>query len=492
MQNRNFVNILLFLILALPVTGGYGENNSPKEYKLKSIFVNKTLLVLKVGDCERLTASTVPAVARSPTFQWVSANNAVATVTDDGLVKAITVGKTSITVKCQNIRIIIPVKVKAAVPESKGILYNQILNSRSPMSDILSNGVGQYTDGGLNITRNGNVVKLNKFYALAERMVQYRVKFSADAKAIFRSSEGDFNAYIDVQKKSISIATNPVTEKTVGFLQANREYLVEIYHIYQQAKVRLVDVQTGEEAEISATHDGSGGCGAGTLQVGFGVGMQWDYYCFGLASGSSMLVEQITVYALKNNVILLIYGDSVTQPEGYFPTKDFSQAWTQLIISKLKGNAISSGRGGGTITTVLDYIRNELPYIKAKYVMVTIGTNGGNTEANLSQLVDYIKAQGAIPILNNIPSNESGTQVENNKLIDQVRRKFGINGCKFDQATSINSDGKEVDKSMMFWEDYSTSYGWQIYHHPNKIGGLKMFERTLIDLPEIYESNSCN
>ena len=119
--------------------------------------------------------------------------------------------------------------------------------------------------------------------------------------------------------------------------------------------------------------------------------------------------------------------------------------------------------------------------------MVTIGTNGGNTEANLSELVNYIKEQGAIPILNNTPSNESGTQVENNKLIDQVRRKIGIKGCKFDLATSVNGDGKEVDKTMMYWEDYSTSYGWQIYHHPNPKGGLKMFERTLIDVPEIYE-----
>ena len=71
---------------------------------------------------------------------------------------------------------------------------------------------------------------------------------------------------------------------------------------------------------------------------------------------------------------------------------------------------MSSGRRG-TITMVLDYIKNELPYIDAKYVMVTIGTNGGNTEKNLTELVHYIREQGAIPILNNIPCNESGTQI---------------------------------------------------------------------------------
>jgi hypothetical protein len=292
---------------------------------------------------------------------------------------------------------------------------------------------------------------------------------------------------VDVPDKRISIATSPVIGKTVEFLQGDREYLVEIYHIYQQAKVRIVDIQTGEEAEIAAMHDGEGGCGAGAVQAGFNVGMQWDYYCFGLDNGSSMLVRQITVYALKSRVKLLIYGDSVSQPEGYFPTGDFPQSWTQRIISRLNGDAMSSGRGGGDINMVLNYIENELPFVKAKYVMVTIGTNGGNTETNLSRLVEYIRSQGAIPILNNIPANESGTQVENNILIDRVRRKYGIGGCRFDLATSLNGDGVEVDRSTMYWEDYSGSYGWQIYHHPNVNGGQKMFERTLIDVPEIYE-----
>ena len=71
---------------------------------------------------------------------------------------------------------------------------------------------------------------------------------------------------------------------------------------------------------------------------------------------------------------------------------------------------MSSGRGGGTSNTLLEYIVNELPYIKAEYVMVTIGTNGGNTLDNLSQLMEYIRSRGATPILDNTPCNESGTQ----------------------------------------------------------------------------------
>ncbi|CAL1517737.1 hypothetical protein MMC2321_01473 [Chitinophaga sp. MM2321] len=379
------------------------------------------------------------------------------------------------------------VKEKPAVSRNRAVLYEKRLNSRSVIPELQLHEAGQYTREGLKITRKDSIVRLNRFYALAERMVQYRVSFSADAKASFRSSEGDFNAFVDVANKKIAIGTNPVTEQSVPFLKENRDYLVEVYHIYQQAKLRIVDLASGEAAEISAINDGSGGAGKGVLQPGFSVGMQWDYYCFGIAGGTSMLVKQIKVFALKKKVKVLIYGDSITQPEGYFPTKDFPLAWTQQIINRLGGNAISSGRGGGRIDMVLNYIKNELPFIKTKYVMVTIGTNGGNTEANLSELVSYIKSQGAIPILNNIPSNESGTQKENNRIIENVRAKFGINGCKFDLATSVKGDGQEVDKTTMYWEDYAKSYGWQIYHHPNEKGGTKMFEQTLVDIPEIYQ-----
>src|SRR3546814_5723899 len=104
-----------------------------------------------------------------------------------------------------------------------------------------------------------------------------------------------------------------------------------------------------------------------------------------------MLVKQSCVLAQESDLALLIYGDSITEPEGYFPTADFPASWTQLIMGSMAGTAMSSGRGGTTITELLERIKNELPFVKAKYVMVTIGTNGGNTEENLSELVEYIQ-----------------------------------------------------------------------------------------------------
>ena len=116
--------------------------------------------------------------------------------------------------------------------------------------------------------------------------------------------------------------------------------------------------------------------------------------------------------------------------------------------------------------------------------MVTIGTNSGNTEQNLTELVEYIIAQGSIPILNNIPSNESNSQVEVNAMIDKIRQKYGLKGARFDIPTSLAHDGKEVDESTMWVEEYP--FG-SYRHHPNVKGARLMYLQTLIDVPEIYE-----
>jgi len=365
------------------------------------------------------------------------------------------------------------------------VLYNRVISDADSYPELLTEGTDARLAGdGLRMTTAGTLVKLNYYYALAERVIRYQVRFSADAVGVFQSDKGDFKAFVDIAGQRISIGTDPVTEKKVDFLDANHDYLVEVHRDYQTSKLRVIDLFTGDVAEVAATMNGTGGCGSGTIGTGFLVGRQYDFYCFGLTKGTELLVKQICVLAKESDLTLLIYGDSITEPEGYFPTADFPQSWTQLIMDHLSGKAMSSGRGGTTIHELLERIKNELPYVHAKYVMVTIGTNGGNTEENLSELVEYIRSQGSVPILNNIPSNESGTQIPANELIEKVRQKYGIKGCKFDWATSLNHDGQEVDTTTMYFEDYDWG---KIYHHPNVKGSLQMYTRTLVDVPEIYE-----
>lgn len=374
-----------------------------------------------------------------------------------------------------------------ATPPSRPttVLYDRVLDDKGAYPEIVRNDVAaQYTEDGLRITGHENVVRLHKYYALGRRSVRYHVRFSEDAVALFQGDKGEFKAYLDVPARTISMEGRPTVWKKIEFIDPAHEYIVEISRDYQRAAFRLTDLYTGQTDEIEATICGQGGCGAGAVCSETFVGRQYDYYCFGLAQGSEMTVRQICVLSPACDLTLLLYGDSITEPDGYFPTTDYPKSWVQLIMRNVKGKAVSSGRGGTTIDHLLERIKNELPYLKAKYVMVTIGTNGGNTEENLSELVEYILAQGSVPILNNIPANESGTHIPVNAMIEKIRAKYGIRGCLFDLPTSVGYDGGEVDKNTMWYEDLGER---KVYHHPNVEGSARMYARTLIDVPEIYE-----
>lgn len=378
--------------------------------------------------------------------------------------------------------------IKENLTAQTNLLYMAEFTKASFFPELELNKVQhEFTSNGLKITGKSGVVQLKKAYSLGERLVKYQLLFAKDTKAVFQSSSGDLKLLIDVPQQMMQLQTSPIAGKKID-INDRDEYLLEIRRNYQQTTITLSNFSSGESTVLEINGDGSGGVGTGAIREERFIVHHWDHYCFGLLDGSALLVKQMVVQSLESDLTLLIYGDSQSQPEGYFPAKDFHLSWTQLVMQQVKGKSISSGRGGATIKDLKERINNELPYLKARYVMVTIGTNGGNTEENLSQLVEYIMAQHSIPILNNIASNESGTQVEINRIIDKVRIKYGIKGVRFDIATSISGDGKEVDKSTMWLEDYTAVNGWgHIYHHPNVKGSRKMYLQTLLDVPEIYE-----
>ncbi len=374
--------------------------------------------------------------------------------------------------------------------EPTTVMYHQALNSGNRPSDIvIPEGVATYKAAGLSVTKPGELVKLDRYYSLAERTVRYVARFSEDAVALFTSNSQDFTVFVDMPRGKFGIKLsigrrNYINREKSIALDPSHEYLVEITRYYSTMTAVLYDLVTGEEARFEATNDGAGGAGPGEVNTGQRVGLMHDYYCFGLDSGTEMTVSQMTVTARQCGYTLLIYGDSITEPDDYYPAAIFDKSWVRLIIDNVPGKAAASGRGGTQINEILLRIRNELPYVQSKYVMVTIGTNSGNTEENLSELVEYILAQGSIPILNNIPSNEHNSQVEVNAQIEKIRQKYGLKGARFDIPTSLAHDGKEVDESTMWVEEY----GFGSYrHHPNVKGSKLIFLQTLVDVPEIYE-----
>ncbi len=358
-----------------------------------------------------------------------------------------------------------------------------------------SNGSCSSLSGTQNISNGALTVgeshTLDKYYAIEERTIKYWCKFEANTVALFGfDSDGGTlaNKGFTIDIPNMKIKYNPYNNNnnpTLEHMDTTHEYVVCITKNYIHPSITLIDLKDGNIETHTWTKFGSGGTGAGADPdtTGDHVGSQHDKPMFSLGSGSAWKLKRIEVETARCDYTLIMYGDSITEPEDYWPNKYFENAWTQLIIKEVErrgGKAVSSGRSSTKITELNTRIRLELPYVKAKYVMITIGTNGGNTVDNLTNLVNYIKNQGAIPILNHIPCNESNTQVSNNAIIDTVRANTGVNGCDFDLCTSIDGDGAVVDKNKM-WNESNTTW-----HHPNVAGSLAMFAQTLIDVPEIY------
>lgn len=79
-----------------PVTMG-GYYDVIKDIKVTSITLNKTSLSLQPEEVETLTATVLPSNATDKTVTWSSSNNSVATVDNNGKVKAVATGSATIT-----------------------------------------------------------------------------------------------------------------------------------------------------------------------------------------------------------------------------------------------------------------------------------------------------------------------------------------------------------------------------------------------------------
>ena len=335
------------------------------------------------------------------------------------------------------------------------------------------------TDSGWQLSSNGTMIKLNKYYSLGCRTLRMLCKLNGTLKVKGDSDDNYF--LVNPTNKTISLVANSTKTVNAPFLNTSDEFLVDVFLWEQTVGLRIYDLNSTQYAEVSVVHSGI----EGYPPTGASDGITYfhDYYTFGLASTGSVTIKKIGVYSKK--VDLLIYGDSITEC-AYYPTADWPKCWTKMIIDRC--SAMTSGRGGTTITQINSRIGNEVPFIKPKYVMVTIGTNGGNTESNLGALVDTIKEYGCECYLNNIPCNESATQVSTNSVIESVRASKSIKGVRFDVATSTNRTGQSLDSNLMYKEDYSGTgmNGNKVYyHHPNPNGSAAMFRQILIDAPEI-------
>jgi hypothetical protein len=122
MQKKSFfLSKLAVVVLLLFFAGCSKKDNKDDKIALTTIDVSPAEVSLTAaGETQQLTATAVPANASDVDFKWKSDSEAVATVSNDGLVTAVAAGSTTVTVTSGNVKRNVPVTVTLGETEEEG------------------------------------------------------------------------------------------------------------------------------------------------------------------------------------------------------------------------------------------------------------------------------------------------------------------------------------------------------------------------------------
>lgn len=112
MKNKLYWAVLVVMCM---VAFNSCKKESPR---VESMTMNKTSLALSPGQTEKLTVTVSPQNAKYDAIEWVSSNEAAATVDASGVVTAVAEGKTVITASIGNVSASCEVNVGPLLPES--------------------------------------------------------------------------------------------------------------------------------------------------------------------------------------------------------------------------------------------------------------------------------------------------------------------------------------------------------------------------------------
>ena len=351
--------------------------------------------------------------------------------------------------------------------------------SGSAISDISADtGGGTYTvnSSGLQLNSSGanSGVTLNKQINLSERYLELKVKLKTNTVFYVGTKNvenvvGENSATINCVTKTMITGFNGSTVSTQNIpfdIVNDREYIIRYYKLNNISRLELIDTVTSESIYVQD---------ATTLG-------QFDKYKFGVSSGSIGAIYQISIISiLKDHPFMGFYGDSITEGNSVGSTSKtpyYHDRFANLIGEKLGKPYFVSGRSGGGIAGVLERMKTEIPTLRPNYVFVTVGTNGGNTEANLNQMIAYCESFGTKVILNLIPLFD-GSTAGKNIIIQNVVNSRNLMSVKTNVATSVNGDGVTKDNSK-----FANESG--VFIHPNESGNLAIYKRALIDIENVF------
>ena len=288
---------------------------------------------------------------------------------------------------------------------------------------------------------------------------------------------------------NFNIAGNTVqlySKSAVSYtFNSNSDYRIDLHRVDKFNQLFITDLKTG----ITTSIDSYAGASSGNS------GLMYDIVSVGTSDQDSIIVKSYNIESGVDRPRLMIFGDSLTVGFDATCVNGVNTNCYAYKVGEASGMKwLSSGRGGGSFPGILGgtddlgfsyegRLWKEIKAIRPDYVMVTLGTNGSGTYANYKSVIDLILKAGATPILNTLPIRADVDHIHNvsfivsaNEAIMQIWRDYGINGARFDLATSLNNDGDTIN-SAMFSDDYI---------HPNDTGHNAMYQRVLVDCPYLF------
>lgn len=248
---------------------------------------------------------------------------------------------------------------------------------------------------------------------------------------------------------SVALTSAPIPDDMIG----NREYIVEIERNVETHIIRLYDTLTAKMVEVS--HEGwAAGC----------QNEQYQFYC---ESGTLPTLSDFSVRTLNEPDIVFV-GDSITEGAWCINRLETYANRFRKRFPSLK--VMVSAKSGSQLSLHTDKWSTEFNLYKPKIISLLIGWNGGNTQNAFNTWATNCNNIGCRLIVHHVNGKS-----EINDNLDS----WGVfNGAYFDIATSLNND-PDQGKNPAYYENGSGA-------HPNGDGHKAMFDRLVVDCPDLW------
>ena len=338
------------------------------------------------------------------------------------------------------------------------------------VSEWRNTAIGSQTQNGFEVNGSGNMV-LNRSYSIENRVSTFKVHFASNSNIGFGYiakggyAPGGTLFTIDVPNKKINLheywgdtSQIPTIRKSVNFEpDISHDFVVRMVKEQRTNRIEVYDYLTGEVTSVETTSTAV----LNDITNEFAGGRQNGCPSIVGIAGTCLIKSfEIVAPAVSNPVI--IYGDSITEGDRVELGTRYGD-----IMKQKNSNVMISGMSGTQIDSVIDRIKSEKA-LHPSLIIVTIGTNGGNSPENISALVKEVSDMNCQLILNHIPAKPDGSHISVNDMIEQ---NWNGRSFRFDIATSNNNDPQQGRNISLFADQF----------HPNSDGHAGMAKRIYLD-----------